>query len=193
MYKKESEEKQNFRLKMLKEVGYILLLITFFVGIIIGTINFRNVEESSFDEYESSLNENLIKIEKREASVNTQKSILEGIKIILLFWLIGMSIIGTPILIFLLGYKGYSIGYTISAILRIMGLKSGYKMVFQILFLKNVVLVFVMICLANFSIKISENFLKKKPTLKADTIKYTVFSAIALATWLTYNIVFAIF
>ena len=66
-----------------------------------------------------------------------------------------MSVVGTPILIVILGYKGYSIGYTIATVLRVVGTTEGNKYIFQNLFIENTILVFIMIFLANYSIKIS--------------------------------------
>ena len=101
----------------------------------------------------------------------------------------GMSVIGTPILIGYLGYKGYSLGYAISTIIKVIGVSAGNKFIFKYLFLKNAILVFIMIFLANFSIKISKNFLGKKINIKANVLKYSVVVAFALILWLVTNFV----
>lgn len=140
----------------------------------------KNVTESNFEEYSESLNESLTNESKEKISI----SCIQGIEIIAIFWIVGMSIVGTPILIFYLGYKGYSLGYTISAILRLIGLADGNKYIFQNLFLRNVFLVFIMIFLANYSIKISRNFFEKKANIKIGAIKYTLISTFMTVLWI---------
>lgn len=187
MIQKVSKDKLN--LILIKEVGYILLLLAFFVGIIIGSFSLKNVDSEDFSAYSESINTSLNKVNNKEQHLNTKESLYNGVKIIVIYWIVGMSIIGTPILVGYLGYKGYSLGYTISSIVKILGAKAGNIFVFKYLFLKNAILVFIMIFLANFSIKISRNFFEKKNNLKADAFKYTVVSGIMLILWLGSNLV----
>lgn len=184
MIRRISEDKSIFKIKMLKEVGYILLLVTFFVGVIIGSLSFKSIDSTSFEEYTEYLSESISNINSKEVKVHTDNQLYSGIKVIAIFWIVGMSIIGTPILIGYLGYKGYSMGYTISAIIKLLGVSAGNSFVFKYMFLKNLVLVFIMIFLANFSIKISKNFFEKKTNLKPDALKYSIIAGFMLIVWI---------
>lgn len=181
--------KDKFHLNILKEVGYILLFITFFVGVMVGSISLKNVDSTSFEEYAESLSESITKADSKEFNINTNGIFYSGIETIVLYWIIGLSIIGTPILIGYLGYKGYSLGYTISTIIKLIGLKAGNQFIFKYLFLKNTVLVFIMIFLTNFCLKNSKNFFEKKNNMKAETLKYSVIVGFALALWLAINFI----
>lgn len=187
MIQRISKDKVN--LVLMKEVGYVLLLLTFFVGVIIGAFSLKNVDSNDFNAYSESINSSLNKINSKEQHLNSTESFYNGVKIIAIYWIVGMSVIGTPILMGYLGYKGYSLGYTISSIIRILGAKSGNLFAFKYLFLKNAILVFIMIFLANFSIKISKNFFEKKNNLKIDVVKYTAFSGITLVIWIGSNLI----
>lgn len=182
MIRRVSEDKSIFKLKMIKEVGYILLLITFFVGVIIGSISFKSIDSSSFEEYTEYLNDVVMNYNSKGFNSNSQ--FYGGIKVIAIYWIVGMSIIGTPILVGYLGYKGYSLGYTISAIIKLLGVKTGNLFVLKFLFLKNLIIVFIMIFLSNFSIKISKNFFEKRTNLKADSLKYSIVTGFMLIIWI---------
>jgi len=187
MIRRDSKDKLNLQFNILKEIGYVILLITFFVGILVGTLHFKNVDTSSFKEYEEILTENITKANSKEFYINSNRTFYQGLKVIGIYWIVGMSVLGTPILIGYLGYKGYSLGYTISTIIKILGMKAGNQYIFQYLFLKNVILVFIMIFLANFSIKISKNFFENRTNLKANVIKYTVVTILTVIIWLAMN------
>ena len=182
MIRRVTEDKSLFKLKILKEVGYILLLVTFFTGVIIGSIGFKSVDSSSFEEYTEYLNDAILNYNMKDFNSNVQ--FYSGIKTIAIYWVVGMSIIGTPILVGYLWYKGYSLGYAISTIIKLLGVKSGNKFVFKFLFVKNLVLVFIMIFLANFSIKISKIFFEKRKNLKADFLKYSIVTGLMLIIWI---------
>lgn len=177
-----SKDKVNFNI--LKEIGYIILLVTFFIGILWGALEFKSVDSASFEQYMESMNEKL-----QGVNSNSNLILLKGLKIIAFYWIVGMSIVGLPILIGYLGYKGYSLGYTISAIIKLLGVSEGNKFVFKYLFINNSFLIFTMIFLTNISIKIARNFSQKKIEIKSDALKYTVLSGIMLLFWICINFV----
>lgn len=102
----------------------------------------------------------------------------KGFRTIIVFWIIGMSVVGTPFLALYIGYKGFSLGYTISTVIKVLGTLEGNKYVFQNLFFNNTILVFIMIFMANYSIKMFKNFFEDRENIKVDAIKYSVISAL---------------
>lgn len=175
MIRRNYKESLNAEFYLIKEVGYILLLIIFFVGIICGSFCMKKVSENDLNEYKISIEESL---ENNQANLKeaNMTNLLDTLKTIFIFWIVGMSIVGMPILVIYVGYKGFSLGYTIMTIIKVLGVTTGNKYVFENLFFRNVILVFSMIVLANYSIKIFRNFFKDKDNIKVDAIKYTMFS-----------------
>ena len=49
------------------------------------------------------------------------KSILNNLYITIILWFLGSTVIGFPLIYVVIGYKGYSIGYTISSIIATLG------------------------------------------------------------------------
>lgn len=175
MIRRNYKESLNAEFYLIKEVGYILLLIIFFVGIICGSFCMKKVSENDLNEYKISIEESL---ENNQANLKeaNMTNLWDTLKTIFIFWIVGMSIVGMPILVIYVGYKGFSLGYTIMTIIKILGVTTGNKYIFENLFFRNVILVFSMIVLANYSIKIFRNFFKDKDNIKVDAIKYTMFS-----------------
>ena len=182
-----SEDKANFSFNLLKELGYLLLLVVFFIGILAGSLHLKMVDDSSFSEYEQSLRDTLEKVDNNDFFMHSQTGFYQGLRIILFYWIVGMSIVGTPILIGYLGYKGYSLGYTLSTVIKLMGVSSGNRFIFKYLFVKNASLIFIMILLANFSLKVAKNFFEKKTFLKEKALQYTLVSILCFVLWLILN------
>lgn len=180
---------EKININILKEVTYVLLLITFFVGVMIGSFSLKNVSNSNLEEYELDIRENIVNISDAQKLLLSENLFTQGVKIIIVFWVVGMSIVGTPILVGYIGYKGFSLGYTISAIIKILGTIEGNKYVFENLFLKNVILIFIMFYMANYSIKIFKNFLENKKNMRVDAIKYTIISTFM---FVLYLLIFAV-
>lgn len=175
MIRRNYKESLNAEFYLIKEVGYILLLIIFFVGIICGSFCMKKVSENDLNEYKISIRESLENNQTNLEEANIT-NLWDTLKTIFIFWIVGMSIVGMPILVIYVGYKGFSLGYTIMTVIKVLGVTTGNKYIFENLFFRNVILVFSMIILANYSIKIFRNFFKDKDNIKVDAIKYTMFS-----------------
>ncbi|MBR4260818.1 MAG: stage II sporulation protein M [Clostridia bacterium] len=53
-------------------------------------------------------------------------SIIENIKIVVAIWIAGSTVIGIPLIFAITAYKGFCIGYTISAIISTLGIGKRY-------------------------------------------------------------------
>lgn len=176
MIRRNYKEPLNTEFYLLKELGYIFLLTIFFVGIICGSFCMKKVPKSDLEEYKTPIEE-VLNSENLDLKELNKSNLWDTLKIVFAFWIVGMSIVGMPILLVYVGYKGFSLGYTIMTIIKILGVTNGNKYIFQNMFFKNVITVFVMIFLANYSIKIFRNFFKDKENIKIDAIKYSLISA----------------
>lgn len=177
MIRRNYKESLNAEFYLLKEVGYIFLLTIFFLGIICGSFCMKKVSESDLEEYKVSIEE-VLNNENLNLKELNKSNLWDTLKIVFGFWIVGMSIVGMPILLVYVGYKGFSLGYTIMTIIKILGVTSGNKYIFQNMFFKNVIIIFVMIFLSNYSIKIFRNFFKDKENIKIDAMKYTLISVL---------------
>ena len=134
MYKRFNKNTVRSNINFIKEAGYVLLLVMFFIGMLFGSISLKNVSETSIETNKELIQKSILldTVNQRNNYLNSAFS--GGIKTIIIFWIIGLSVFGTPILVIYIGYKGYSLGYTISTIIKILGSAAGNKYIFQNLF-----------------------------------------------------------
>lgn len=104
---------------------YLILSIIFVIGVMVGVIIINNSNEQSKNEISGYINSFIetIKQEKYEVDKNklTKISIVENLKLVGIIWLAGSTIIGIPLIYIITSYKGFCIGYTISAIIASLG------------------------------------------------------------------------
>ena len=104
---------------------YLILSIVFIIGVMIGVILINNSSEQSKTELSGYINGFIDTIKNEKYEVDrfklTQISIIENIKIIAVIWFAGSTIIGIPLIYIITAYKGFCIGYTISAIISSLG------------------------------------------------------------------------
>ena len=114
-----------FRNKMIQFIQmnsklYILLILLFFIGLSIGIIVMNHTNEESKLQIQTYINQ-MIENLKSDKEINEYQLMLSAVTInvgtILLFFLLGTTIIGMPLIYLLMVYKGYSLGYTISALI----------------------------------------------------------------------------
>ena len=104
---------------------YLILSIFFIIGVMVGVVLINNSDEQSKVEISGYINgfveiikSDTYKIDKIQL---VKISIWENLKLVLLIWIAGSTIIGIPLIYIITGYKGFCIGYTISAIITSLG------------------------------------------------------------------------
>lgn len=145
--------KRNKRLKILEIISnhimnnkkeYILLTLIFLVGIFLGVMFINNAQESQMTEITSYLNnftETLKNMKKLETFSILKTTIFQNIILALTLWFFGTTVIGIPIVFGIILYRGFCLGYTVSAIISIMGVGKGMLFVLITLVLQNIIFV----------------------------------------------------
>lgn len=121
---------------------FIIILILFCVGIAIGIVSVNNsnsIQKQELNTYIEELIENIKQSENIDTLNLLCLSIKENSAIILIVWLLGCTIIGGIFIYLAIIYKGFCIGYTISALIAVLGIKQGIvisliSMLFQNIF-----------------------------------------------------------
>ena len=122
--------------------NFIIIAILFCIGIAIGTFSVNNSNESQKQELNDYIT-NLIEKIKETESINNIELLLLSIKenatIILIIWFLGCTIIGGVFIYLAIIYKGFTIGYTISAMVAVLGIKHGIIISIISLLLQNII------------------------------------------------------
>lgn len=153
---------------------YAFICIVFLIGIILGCIYFRvairkdgvmaDIMEkfSVLDDFVSITNLVLV------------QSMMKNLKILIVFWIVGVSVVGAPFLLLLCMYKGFKISFTISALLTKFGFFAGNAFIFQKLFLHSTLTLLAMVILTASSIKVSINVFKNKKDIKLEMVRHSM-------------------
>ena len=104
---------------------YILVTLIFIIGIFLGVMFINNSKEEQRAEITAYLNnyvETIKNTEKLETTKMLKTSFLHNIGIGIALWFFGTTLIGIPIVFGIILYKGFCLGYTISATIITLGI-----------------------------------------------------------------------
>ncbi len=130
---------------------FIICIVSFIIGILLPSI----LNEENKKIIETSLNTFFDTIKNNQIKTNELlfKTLTSNIIIDLTIWLLGISIIGIPIVIILLGFKSLSLGFTISSIISAYKLNGVIKALIYIV--PNIINLFIFFVISYYSISFS--------------------------------------
>ena len=130
---------------------FVICIVAFIIGVLLPSI----LNEENRKIIQTSLNSFFDKIKNNQLKTNELlfKTLTSNIIIDLILWLLGISIIGIPIVIILLGYKSLSLGFTISSIISTYKLNGVIKALIYIL--PNIINLFIFFVISYYSISFS--------------------------------------
>lgn len=147
---------------------YVFTVILFVMGIIFGAVVVNSLSYDQKDDLFLYLNRffgHVSSGDMAEASLMFKQSFIHYLKYIGLMWILGVSIIGLPIILILLFLKGIVVGFTVGFLVNQLGLH-GFLLSFVSVMPQNIILIPVfLICTAQaimFSIKmVRQQFIKR--------------------------------
>lgn len=164
---------------------YTIVSLLFVIGIFFGVLFVNNVQEAQKIEINSYLN-NFIEKLKQTENLNKiellKNSIGQNIVIAVIIWFFGTTVIGMPVVFGVVVYRGFCLGYTISAIISIMGISKGLLFIFISIFLQNIIWIPAYLALAVSGFKLYKSIIKdnRKENIKLEIVRHTIFSLIML-------------
>lgn len=164
--------------------SFIIILSVFFAGMLLGIFVMNHTGENGIIEINSYINsicENLQNTEEINKIECLIKSIKQNVVFVLLMWFLGCTVIGSIFVYFGILYKGFSLGYTISAIIATLGAKSGTIFVFASLLLQNIIFLPAIFMLAESGIKLYIRITKNLINVKQELLRHSIIMLIVLA------------
>lgn len=161
--------KRNIKALKGTYIVYVLLCAIFLLGIVLGSLYVAKgrLEDGVITSIE-------MKTTKSDASEKIlYNSLWQNGLLILFFWIVGLSVIGAPILLFAIFLDGISIGITISYILSTFGLAKGYSFIYIILYVITIINVGVMIMLCQSAINVMYNIIGKNKDIKSEFVRHS--------------------
>ncbi len=141
--------------KLKDKKQFILILIICIVAFIIGVLLPSILNEENRKIIETSLNSFFDNIKNNQVKTNELlfKTLTSNIIIDLIIWLLGISIIGIPLVIILLGYKSLSLSFTLSCIISTYKLNGIIKALIYLV--PNIINLFIFFIISYYSISFS--------------------------------------
>ena len=176
---KKKMDKLKEYLKMNKKV-FVFLFILFIIGLAAGSIfrvtlndNDTSLVNTYLDNYINSIKDNTIVF--KDTFLN---SISSNLLITVLIWLLGISVIGLPIIIFLFFYKSFVIGFAISSVLMKYKVK-GLLLSIIYIFPHHIINILLLMVLISYAFLISIGIInavikRKEISFKDITYKYLI-------------------
>ncbi len=108
---------------------YAIITIIFLIGIVFGVIFVNNSGQTEADEISSYIN-NFVNSLKDNMQIDKaglfKDALISNLILALGLWFTGSTVIGIPIVYGVIAYKGFCLGYTISASVATLGTRSRY-------------------------------------------------------------------
>ncbi len=173
---------------------YIISLLLFVIGLIIGIIFINHLTETEFGEigeYIKNFINTMTSIEKIDYMSLFKESILSNFILILAIWIAASTIIGIPIVYGILVFRGFVLGYTISSILVTLGIGNGIIFTFSSLLLHNLIFIPIILAASASARKLYQSIVKnkKKENVKIEFVRHTIFCIIMLMFLIISSIV----
>ncbi len=163
--------------------NFIIIVILFCIGITVGIFFINNSNEVQTKEINGYI-ENLISNIKNSEDINRLEllflSIKQNVLFIILIWFLGCTIVGGIFIYLAIIYKGFSIGYTISAMVATLGIKNGTIFALISLFMQNIIFLPAFFIIAENGIKLYKGIYKKCINLKEEVIRHTIIMLISI-------------
>lgn len=168
---------------------YIILLLVFIIGLFIGCMilnNSNDVEKCEISEYINNFTSKVQEGSKPDYGEMFLKIIKKNLILVIVMSFLGVSIIGIPGLYMIIAYKGFSFGYTISAVLAVLGTYKGMLFASTLMLFSKIIELPAILLLAISGIRMLKAIIKDKriENVRYEGIKFAIriFTSLVLLT-----------
>lgn len=164
---------------------YLIASIIFVIGILLGIVfvnNLNTAQSNEITEYLTATVTNLKENEHQNILILLKSSIQNNILLVIVLWLMGSTVIGLLLVFFIVCFKGFCLGYTISSIIFVLGTGKGIILFIITMFLKNIIVIPGIICLTVSGMNVYKSIMKnrRKDNIKLEIIRHTLFATFIL-------------
>ena len=165
---------------------YILTILIFLIGLFIGVMFVNNCSEDKIkiiDEYILQFEEKFKQIEKIDTNTLFISSVKNNVLLAIELWIAGTTVIGMPIVLGIILYRGFCLGVTISSISVTLGVGKGIVFSVCTLGLQNLFFIPAIITIGVSSIKLYKSIIadRRKENIKMQIFSHTIISLVMLA------------
>lgn len=174
--------------------NYILIILVFIIGIVAGVVvvnNFSNDKKEIINNYISAFFENFNNVNDFNQNKLLLNAILNDLILTIILWVAGTTIVGMPIVLGIIIYRGFCLSYTISSITLVIGCYKSILFCFITLFLPNLLFIPAILTIAVSSLKLYKSIIyeKNKEIVKNRLLGHFVITIIMFEILIVANVV----
>ena len=193
MQKKKSEILLAIKDNILNNTkSYFIVIIIFTVGIFLGVMFINKTEnKTEIEKYINTYVDETKVIQNGDYLGELQKDIKNNIILVLLLWFAGTTIIGLPIVLGIILFRGFCLGYTIASCVYVLGKMKGIIFIIITVFLQNIIFIPALMVLGVSSIKLYTSIVKdrRRENIKLSILKHSIISFIIMIILILSSII----
>lgn len=159
--------------------SYFIVLIIFAVGVFLGVMFINQMQnKENIEEYINTYINETKELQNGDYLGELQKDVLSNIGLVIAVWFAGTTIIGIPIVLGIILFRGFSLGYTIASCVLTLGRLKGIMFILLTIFLQNIIFIPALMILGVSSIKLYKSIIKdrRKENIKLSILKHSIIS-----------------
>ena len=164
---------------------YILTSVILVIGLFIGVMFVNNLNQDKanmISDYIMQFINNFKQYNQIDKSELFISSVKNNLFLTIGLWIAGTTVIGMPVVLGIILYRGFCLGATISSISMALGIKKGIIFCFLSLFLQNIIYIPAIITIGVSSLKLYKSIIadRRKENIKIQIISHTIISLLML-------------
>lgn len=193
MQKKKSQISSIIKEEITNNIkSYMIITIIFLSGIFMGVLYISKTDsKSDIEKYISTYIDEAKMIQEGDYLGEISKDIKSDILLTALLWFAGTTIIGIPIVFGIILFRGFCLGYTISACIISLGKIKGIIFILTTTLLQNIIFIPAIIVLGVSSIKLYKSIIKdrRKENIKISILKHSIITTMVLISFIIASII----
>jgi len=163
--------------------SYFIVFVIFIIGLFLGVMFINQTgDKSEIENYINTYIDETKSIQNGNYFLELQKDVKKNIILVILLWFAGTTIIGLPIVLGIILFRGFCLGYTIASCVYVLGKLKALIFITITILLQNIVFIPSIMILGVSSIKLYKSIVKdrRKENIKISIIKHTMISSVIL-------------
>ena len=172
--------------------SYFIVFIIFVVGIFLGVMFVNQTsDKNEIENYINTYIDETKSIQNGNYFSELQNDVKKNIVLVLIMWFAGTTIIGIPIVLGTILFRGFCLGYTIASCVYVLGRMKALIFIGITILLQNIIFIPAIMILGVSSIKLYKSIVKdrRKENIKISIIKHTALSSMILIALIVSSII----
>lgn len=164
---------------------YCIVSMLLLIGIILGVVFINQIGDAQKEEIQNYFNQFVTSL-KEGTKIDTialmKKTVWNNLGLAILMWFVGSTVIGIPIVLGIVAYRGFCLGYSISSAIAVWGTGKGTMFFITSMLLQNLIFIPCILALAVSGMKLYQSIMKdkRKENIKTEIVRHTLFSLLIL-------------